>query len=35
MYIMFTNEIGKMRNKKIKDYINVLVIVDIEWGDTF
>ena len=23
-----------MRNKEIKDYINVSVVVDIEWGDT-
>lgn len=31
---MFTDEGGKMRNKEIKDYINVSVVVDIEWGDT-
>ncbi len=31
---MFTDEGEKMRNKEIKDYINVSVVVDIEWGDT-
>lgn len=33
-HIVFTNEGEKMRNKEIKDYINVSVVVDIEWGDT-
>lgn len=33
-YIVFTDEGEKMRNKEIKDYINVSVVVDIEWGDT-
>ena len=33
-YIAFTDKGEKMRNKKIKDYINVSVLVDIEWGDT-
>lgn len=34
-HIVFTDEGEKMRNKEIKDYINVAVVVDIEWGDTF
>lgn len=29
-YIVFTDESEKMRNKEIKDYINVSVVVDIE-----
>lgn len=33
-HIVFIDEGEKMRNKEIKDYINVLVVVDIEWGDT-
>lgn len=33
-HIVFTNEGEKMRNKEIKDYINVSVVVDIECGDT-
>lgn len=33
-HIMFTDEGKKMRNKEIKDYINVSVVVEIEWGDT-
>lgn len=33
-YIVFTDEGEKMKNKEIKDYIDVLVVVDIEWGDT-
>lgn len=33
-HIVFTDEGEKMRNKEIKDYINVSVVVDIEWGDT-
>ena len=33
-YIVFTDEVDKMSNKEIKDYINVSVVVDIEWGDT-
>lgn len=33
-HIVFTDEGDKMRNKEIKDYINVSVVVDIEWGDT-
>ncbi len=24
----------RVRNKEIKDYINVSVVVDIDWGDT-
>lgn len=33
-HFVFTDEGEKMRNKEIKDYINVSVVVDIEWGDT-
>lgn len=33
-HIVFTDKGEKMRNKEIKDYINVSVVVDIEWGDT-
>ena len=33
-HIVFTNERDKIRNKEIKNYINVSVIVDIECGDT-
>ena len=33
-HIVFTDEGEKMRNREINDYINVSVVVDIEWGDT-
>lgn len=32
-HIVFTDEGEKMRNKEIKDYINVSAVVDIECGD--
>ena len=31
--VVFTDEGEKMRDKEIKDYINVSVVVDIEWRD--
>ncbi len=31
---VFTGEGDKIRNKEIKDYINVSVVIDIECGDT-
>ena len=33
-HIVFTSEGDKIRNKEIKNYINVSVVVDIECGDT-
>ncbi len=33
-HIVFTGEGDKIRNKVIKNYINVSVVVDIECGDT-
>lgn len=33
-HIVFTGEGDKIRNKVIKDYINVSVVIDIECGDT-
>ena len=33
-HIVFTSECDKTRNKEIKNYINVSVVVDIECGDT-
>ena len=33
-HIVFTGQGDKIRNKEIKDYINVSVMIDIEWGDT-
>ena len=33
-HIVFTSEGDKTRNKEIKNYINVSVVVDIECGDT-
>lgn len=33
-HIVFTGEGDKIRNKEIKDYINVSVVIDIECGDT-
>ena len=33
-HIVFTGEGDKFRNKVIKDYINVSVVIDIECGDT-
>ena len=33
-HMVFTGEGKKCRNKVIKDYINVSVVVDIECGDT-
>ena len=33
-HIVFTGDGEKCRNKVIKDYINVSVVVDIECGDT-
>ncbi|EII6750001.1 hypothetical protein LHT69_000752 [Clostridioides difficile] len=32
--IVFTSEGDKIRNKEIKNYINVSVVVDIECGNT-
>ena len=32
--MVFTGDSEKYRNKVIKDYINVSVVVDIECGDT-
>lgn len=32
-YIVFMSEGDKIRNKEIKNYINVLVVVDIECGN--
>lgn len=34
-HIVFTDEGEKMRNKEIKDCINVSVVGDIEWEDIF
>ena len=31
---VFTGEGDKIRNKEIKDYISVSVVIDMEWGDT-
>nr|DAE17790.1 MAG TPA: hypothetical protein [Siphoviridae sp. ctoOf8] len=33
-HIVFTSEGDKIRNKEIKNYINVSVVVDIECGNT-
>ena len=33
-HIVFTSEGNKIRNKEIKNYINVSVVVDIECGNT-
>ena len=33
-HIVFTSEGDKIRNKEIKNYINVSVVVDIESGNT-
>lgn len=33
-HIVFTGEGDKIRNKEIKNYINVSVVVDIECGNT-
>ena len=33
-HIVFTSDGDKMRNKEIKSYINVSVVVDIECGNT-
>lgn len=32
--MVFTSDGDKIRNKDIRDHINVLVVIDIECGDT-
>ena len=33
-HFVFTNEGDKIRNKQLKKYINVSVVIDMECGDT-
>ncbi|MDF2522446.1 MAG: hypothetical protein K0R31_87 [Clostridiales bacterium] len=33
-HFVFTNEGDKIRNKQLKKYINVFVVIDMECGDT-